>query len=159
MSIAPPNRQRLLDSLSRDMGRDMSAAVLHFHQSVADQVGLNAADLKSFDLVQRFGPLTAGRMAELTGLSTGAITSVIDRLEDAGFVTRSRDEHDRRRVIVEVVADGKQLEVARHYEEMCEAWTTLLETYDDRELVLIHDFLERSIAMLQLETVARRAVG
>src|SRR5262249_45506440 len=70
-----------------------------FHAGVAEQLGLPAPDNKCLALAARGGqPMTAGRIAELSGLSTGAVTGVIDRLERAGYVRRVRDPHDRRKV-------------------------------------------------------------
>ncbi|SFP84634.1 DNA-binding transcriptional regulator, MarR family [Amycolatopsis rubida] len=84
-------------------GRETTALTVLFHSRVAAQLGLSPTDEKCLDLVMRAeSPLTAGRIAELSGLSTGAVTSVIDRLEKAGFVRRSRDKRDRRKVLVEV---------------------------------------------------------
>ncbi|MFC5054741.1 MarR family transcriptional regulator [Saccharothrix xinjiangensis] len=78
------------------------AATLHVR--AAERMGLSPTDGKCLDLAARAeGPVTAGRIAELSGLSTGAVTGVIDRLERAGYVRRVRDPHDRRKVLVEVV--------------------------------------------------------
>ncbi|QFZ16478.1 MarR family winged helix-turn-helix transcriptional regulator [Saccharothrix syringae] len=83
--------------------RETSALTVMFHTRVAERMGLSPTDEKCLDLAMRAeGPLTAGRIAELSGLSTGAVTGVIDRLERAGYVRRVRDPHDRRKVLVEV---------------------------------------------------------
>jgi DNA-binding MarR family transcriptional regulator len=63
---------------------------------------VNATDGRCLDILENEGPLTAGRLAELSGLTTAAVTTVLDRLEKAGYARRVRDESDRRRVIVEV---------------------------------------------------------
>src|SRR5437762_10316436 len=65
-----------------------------------ESVGLNSTDIGSLCLLLLHGPAPAGRLAELTGLTTGAVTGVIDRLEAGGFVRREFDPADRRRVIV-----------------------------------------------------------
>ncbi len=84
-------------------GRETSALTILFHSRVAEVMGLSTTDEKCLDLALRSdGPITAGRLAELSGLSTGAVTGVIDRLEKAGYVRRVRDPHDRRKVLVEV---------------------------------------------------------
>jgi DNA-binding MarR family transcriptional regulator len=90
--------------------RESSALTVLFHSRVAEQMGLSPTDEKCLDLAMRAdGPITAGRIAELSGLSTGAVTGVIDRLERAGYVRRVRDPHDRRKVLVEVTVgdEGK----------------------------------------------------
>src|SRR5687768_10615436 len=89
-----------------ELGREESARSVMFLQAVAGRLGLSAIELKCLDLALRAGPepLTAGRLATLTGLTTGAVTGVVDRLEEGGFVRRERDPDDRRRVIVRLVA-------------------------------------------------------
>jgi DNA-binding MarR family transcriptional regulator len=77
-------------------------------QAVADALGLNRTDMRCTDVVEREGAVTAGRLAKATGLTTGAITSVIDRLERAGYVRRVRDESDRRRVLVELAPEVRE---------------------------------------------------
>ncbi|OXM65081.1 MarR family winged helix-turn-helix transcriptional regulator [Amycolatopsis vastitatis] len=87
-----------------ELGRAGSTFTVLRHARIAERMGLSGTDHKTFDLViQAGGPLTAGRIAELTGLSTGAVTGVIDRLEKVGLVRRVRDPEDRRKVLVEVV--------------------------------------------------------
>jgi DNA-binding MarR family transcriptional regulator len=93
------------DELARfgEMGREMSGLTVLFHSRIAEQMGVSATDYKCLDIAMRVDePLTAGQIAKLSGLSTGAVTGVIDRLEKHGFVRRVRDPHDRRKVLVEV---------------------------------------------------------
>src|ERR687897_3534396 len=84
-----------------DRFREMSTETIMFHQAVADELGLNITDHKCLDLIHRYGAMPAGRLAELTGLTTGAVTGIIDRLEGAGYVRRTDDPKERRRIIVE----------------------------------------------------------
>src|SRR3954470_6827245 len=88
--------------------REISTVTILFHQAIADRLGMNVTDHKCAGILARSGPITAGELARLTGLTTGAITGVVDRLEQAGFVRRARDSSDRRRVIIE--PDAKQIE-------------------------------------------------
>ena len=73
---------------------------------MADAIGINRTDLRCLDVIQREGPVPAGRLADETGLTTGAITTVLDRLERAGLARRIRDAADRRRVLVEVTSEA-----------------------------------------------------
>lgn len=133
--------------------REQSAITVMFHAKVAAQMGLSATDEKCLDLAMRAdGPVTAGKIAELSGLSTGAVTGVIDRLERAGYVRRVRDPHDRRKVLVEVtVGDvdkfGEVFEVAR------QAMIEVLEQFDERELEVIERYLK-----LQTTTFRKRMI-
>lgn len=71
-------------------------------EGTAGLLGVNRTDGRCLDIIDRHGTLTAGRLAEESGLSSGAVTAVLDRLEKAGFVRRVRDTKDRRRVMVEI---------------------------------------------------------
>src|ERR671929_1333638 len=90
-----------------DKFREMSTETIMFHQAVGDVLGLHITDHKCLDLIYRFGAMPAGRLAELTGLTTGAVTGIIDRLEEAGYVRRANDPKDRRRTIVEPIRNKK----------------------------------------------------
>jgi hypothetical protein len=86
----PKARVALLQELEEAMRRTSAQGVL-FGQTVANVAGISGSDLDCMDFLNLEGRMTAGRLAELTGLTTGAITGVIDRLEKAGFVRRERD--------------------------------------------------------------------
>jgi DNA-binding MarR family transcriptional regulator len=92
-------------------------------------------------LLDVHGPLTPGRLAELTGLRTGTVTGVLDRLENAGFVRRDRDPGDRRKVIVSVHQAQIDAKVSPHYAGQAQSLTELLSRYDDQQLALIEDFM------------------
>src|SRR3954464_15491067 len=74
----------------------------NFDQAVADHVGMNRTDMRCLDLIDQAGGMTAGELARAAGLTTGAVTAVIDRLEKAGMARRVPDPSDRRRVRLEV---------------------------------------------------------
>src|SRR6476660_7809191 len=93
-----------IDSVLRSLRR-VNLQGSFFGQTVAIRFGLSESDIEALAVLIDAGASTAGRLSELTGLTTGAITRVIDRLEQAGFVRRVPDPADRRRVIVEVVPE------------------------------------------------------
>jgi DNA-binding MarR family transcriptional regulator len=80
-----------------------------FDSLVIELAGVNRTDWRCLDILGTRGPLTAGQLAEAVRLTTGAVTGVLDRLESAGLVRRTRDTKDRRRVIVEVTAEVNRL--------------------------------------------------
>jgi DNA-binding MarR family transcriptional regulator len=80
----------------------------------AEALGLTPTDLVGMCLLQLHGPATPGWLAEMTGLSTGAVTGVVDRLERGGYVSRARDPHDRRRVIVAPDVERFARDIERH---------------------------------------------
>jgi DNA-binding MarR family transcriptional regulator len=99
--------------MSRESKKELIADVIHLaraHQAANDvfdevafqKLGVNRTDGRCLDIIENEGPLTAGRLAELSGLTTAAVTSVLDRLERAGYARRVRDEKDRRQVNVEL---------------------------------------------------------
>ncbi len=85
-----------------DSWRRLVARALVFHEAVAERLGVNATDLKCLELAVGEDEITPTRLAELTGLTSGAITGVLDRLERRGIVRRAADPDDRRRVVVRV---------------------------------------------------------
>ena len=78
-----------------------------YDQAVADTIGLNRTDMRCVDILDRQGRLTAGQLAEQTGLTSGAVTTVIDRLEASGYARRTRDTTDRRRIYVELTDEAR----------------------------------------------------
>jgi DNA-binding MarR family transcriptional regulator len=157
MSRESPARAGLLDRLTL-AGRQLSAATIMFHQTVADRLGLNPTDHKCLDLLSLTGARTAGELAGLTGLTTGAITGVIDRLEKAGFVRREDDPNDRRRVIVRVVP-RRYRQVGRLFEYLAAATAELGARYSDEQLATILDFMSRSRETLHQATLKLREEG
>ncbi len=133
--------------------REQSALTVMFHARVAEQMGLSATDEKCLDLAMRAdGPLTAGRIADLSGLSTGAVTGVIDRLERAGYVRRVRDPHDRRKVLVEVTV-GDLDKFGEPFEKARDSLVEVLGHFDEDELQVIERYLK-----LQTETFRKRVI-
>src|SRR5580700_9490830 len=90
------------------MGKRLSTATILFHTAVADRMGVSGADAKCRSILLQFGPMTAGELARHLGLTSGAVTGVIDRLERARLARRVADPKDRRRVVVEPVANRRR---------------------------------------------------
>ena len=101
--------------------------------------------------------MAAGQLAELTGLTTGAITGVIDRLEKSGCARRDRDPNDRRRVIVQPAQGETEREIGPYFSSMARAMAELYARYTDEELALILDFVTRAGAVGQAETARLRS--
>src|SRR5262245_18986186 len=117
-------RRELLEELSRTLGRELSTRTILFHQAIAQRLGLNATDHKCLDIVRHVQAMTAGELAERTGLTTGAISGVIDRLQRAGFVSRARDANDRRHVLIRPKAERVR-NIAQVLESLDAAWSAL----------------------------------
>jgi DNA-binding MarR family transcriptional regulator len=145
MSKSPPARAELLKTLDETL-RKVGAQSVLLSDTVAKLVGANPTDLECLDLLGLGGPTTAGRLAAHTGLTTGATTAVIDRLERAGFARRLRSKEDRRSVLVEALPDRLR-QIAALYEPLAVAVARLNEEYGDRQLAVIVDYLARAVTL------------
>jgi len=145
------DRRALLAKLW-ELGRVMSTQTVFLHQALAQSVGLNATDTKCIDLILRGpeGPVTAGWLSDRTGLTTGAITHILDRLEKGGYIERERDTRDRRKVLVRLIPE-RLAPLTPKYEAIGRAYMKLAEEYDDKELALIADYMEKSSAISETE--------
>ena len=133
--------------------REMSTETIMFHQNVADVLGLHITDHKCLDLIRQYGAMPAGRLAQLTGLTTGAVTGIIDRLEKAGFVRRANDPKDRRRTIIEPVRNKKwERKIEAIFIPFHERMHKLLSSYSDSELAFLLDVLTKSIELTREES-------
>ena len=145
MSKSPPSRAELLKTLDETL-RNVGAQSVLMSDTVAKLVGLNSTDLECLDLLVLAGATTAGRLATHAGLTTGAMTAVIDRLESAGFARRVRDNDDRRLVLVEALPDACR-RVEQLYRPLAAAFARLNEEYGDRQLAVIVDYLSRAVTL------------
>ncbi|MGK5681254.1 MarR family winged helix-turn-helix transcriptional regulator [Actinoplanes sp. URMC 104] len=125
--------------------RLIADAILYSHK-VSEELRLGPSDAQFMTLLEVHGPLTPGRFAELTGLRTGTVTGVLDRLENAGLVRRDRDPHDRRKVIVSPVEEQISARVHPRYARQAEHMSRVLDRYDDAQLAVIADFLRTTTA-------------
>jgi DNA-binding MarR family transcriptional regulator len=110
-----------------------------FEDAAAEYFGVNRTAMRCLEVLDRAGQLTAGDIARETGLTSGAVTALLDRLERIGYVARLRDPADRRRVLVQMTDQARGV-VADVYGPLISAMAEL-ERYSDDELRLIHDFL------------------
>ncbi len=124
-------------------------------QAIGAATGIHPTDLNILDLLDQHGDLTAGRLAELGGVTTGAITGVLDRLEKLGYVERRKDPSDRRKVVVRVIDDRRET-LAAMYEPMKARLEELLSTYSTVELAAITDYAERATSIMADEVAQLR---
>jgi DNA-binding MarR family transcriptional regulator len=130
-----------------------------FHQSVADVLGLHITDHKCLDLIHRFGAMPAGRLGELTGLTTGAVTGIIDRLEEAGYARRTNDPKDRRRTIVEPIRNEKlERKMEMIFMPLHERMNKVLSSYVDNELVFLLEVITKIIEQTSEESKKLRGL-
>ncbi|HEY3972766.1 MAG TPA: MarR family transcriptional regulator [Candidatus Sulfotelmatobacter sp.] len=135
------------------MGRELSDAVVFFHEAVAAHLGMNAAEWKCLGLLERHGASTATRLAELSGFTTGAITGIVDRLERAGYVRRQAHPTDRRSVIVQPLpVKGLKERIVPVFHSLGQAMAEVTRRYSGPELVAIARFFTDTTAVLRNET-------
>jgi DNA-binding MarR family transcriptional regulator len=134
-------KRRLFEQLLFEV-RASQNATDRYDQAVADTLGLNRTDLRCLDILDREGRLTAGQLAAQTGLTTGAVTTVIDRLEQAGHARRVRDTNDRRRIYVELSDEARQ-NAGRFYTEHAQLAESLYKRYSEEQIELLLEFVKR----------------
>lgn len=145
-------REELIENAVRTIYESSTTAVF-FHTAVAEQVGLGPTEEKTVLILSGLGPLTAGEIAQHTGLTTAAVTNLIDRLESKGFVQRVRDTKDRRRVIVEL-NQARLAELMQVFASLQGLFDDLLTAYSDDQLAAIVDYLSRATKASK-EAIAR----
>jgi DNA-binding MarR family transcriptional regulator len=145
--LPEPSRQTLITEVVGHL-RAFVVGILLSSLEVTEAVGLNSTDLGCLCLLLLQGPSPAGRLAEVTGLTTGAVTGIIDRLEEAGFVRRVPDTRDRRKVIVSPNTEKVERELMPLFlKRQAAADPGFYERFSVEELRVINDFLSRLTAM------------
>jgi DNA-binding MarR family transcriptional regulator len=154
-------KRKIFDELVYEVRRSQNATD-RFDQAVADTIGINRTDMRCLDVISREGPVPAGRLADETGLTTGAITTVLDRLERRGFARRVRDPNDRRRVLVELTPEAFQGSV-NYYAAHMELSERLYRRYTEEQLEMFLEWVregrelnEREAAKLEARMRAER---
>jgi DNA-binding MarR family transcriptional regulator len=142
-------RKRSLEELPRALRTFLSASDA-FDEALGNVLGLNATDVRCVDLLDQYGTMTAGALASVAGLSTGAVTFLLDRLERAGFVRRLRDVEDRRRVHVELVPFART-RISELHAGLAEAWRTSAQQFSLSDLQSIIAFLREGAKLYEAQ--------
>ncbi|MFY1668785.1 MarR family transcriptional regulator [Plantactinospora sp. WMMB334] len=148
MSHEPVRASAIADLMRA--GRETSRLSMVFRYAIADRLGLTVSDLECLDFLADVGSATAGQVAERTNLTTGAVTSMLRRIQRAGYVTVDRDPADRRRVIV-TLRPERAAELERPYERFAERAERLIEGYSVDEIMLLVRHHDRMQAMYLAE--------
>src|ERR1017187_677238 len=154
-AVSTPARADRCLRLAEAVRRQVAWTVLH-NQAIAERLGMSATDLHAINLLDIEGPITAGRLAELMSLTTGAVTGVLDRLERAGLVRREADPADRRRVVAPLVPAGME-RVRAAFVAVGTGVQDLYTTYDDSQLRLLVEYAERNAEITRRITAQMRA--
>jgi MarR family transcriptional regulator, organic hydroperoxide resistance regulator len=122
--------------------RHFIAGVILYNQRVAEQLGMNPTDMQCIHLLELMGPLTPGKLAECTGLTTGGVTVVLDRLENAGYARRERNPQDRRSVVIHLEPETLS-EIEAHYGAINKQLNAFLANYPEQDLKTVLDFFAK----------------
>jgi DNA-binding MarR family transcriptional regulator len=151
-------RARLLAELEVQGRRTGSVGTLH-GKAIADRAGLHGTDFECLDVLDWTGPITAGELARRVGITSGAVTGVIDRLERGGWVRRVADRSDRRRVIVEMVPPDptgpnaeRFAQAAALLGQLQQDMHDISERFDDDQLAAILDYLRSANEAVERST-------
>jgi DNA-binding MarR family transcriptional regulator len=140
------------------IGRELSNAVVFFHEAIAAHLGISAAEWKCLGLLDQHGASTASRLAEFSGFTTGAITGIVDRLERKGYVRRQRHPTDRRSIIVQPLRLEKlHARILPIFQSLGRAMAGIASRYSQQELAAIGKFMSEMTATLRQETAKLRS--
>lgn len=152
------NRSRDVGELVREFRRFHGLGASFFRVAAA-RTGKTVTDMQVLDILHTTGPTTAGNLAELTGLTTGATTGLLNRLEEAGLVRRVRDPEDGRRIIVQLERDKDDMrEINSIFDPVSKSWEEMASGYSEEQIAFLLEFLKRSNAIASRE-IARLQEG
>ncbi len=155
-SGAREKREQVLGELVHEL-RHFQGLGASFFRAAAARIGMTVTDIEVIDLLDSAGSSTAGQLADLTGLTTGAITGMLNRLEEAGLVRRERDPNDGRRVIVRLEKGKDEMhEIGSIFDAMAKGWDDIASGCNDEQLAFLLAFLKRSNALSRGEIVRLR---
>ncbi|MBS4196644.1 MarR family winged helix-turn-helix transcriptional regulator [Lederbergia citri] len=139
---------KIINNLTEEL-RNNSTATIMFHQAIGMKLGLNPTDHKCLDVILKNQPITAGRLSDLTGLTTGAITGVLDRLEKVGYIIRVKDPQDKRRVFIHLDQKKAEKDILPLFHTFGTELNQMLSSYEEKELQTILDFIRQSNCLLK----------
>lgn len=139
------SKERLVEQTLQEL-RALDGELDLMDQAIADRLRMNRTDAQCMDLISRFGPMTAGELADRIGLTAGAITAVLDRLERGRWIRRVHDTVDRRRVMISV-GQAQHEKMAPIFARLRMSTREVLARYSEEQLHLIADFLRRTAAI------------
>jgi len=132
-------QKELLEELNQSVQRAGTLTALHTN-AVASRIGLSATEFEAMDIISRNQPITAGKLAEYCGLTTGAITGIVDRLERGQFVCRRRDPEDRRRVFIVPIENAERSKKVRAlYRPMAKGFEKFVGCYNAEQVRFLID--------------------
>ena len=152
--MAHPTRAELISRLQADVAETVADGVA-LQEALADRLGLTISDLRAITLLMRKGTVTTSELADAAGLTSGAATRMVDRLEKANWVDRFMDARDRRRVLV-VMKKTRRGEIGELYAEMSHSWMSALADKSEAELETVLEIFDRMRGVAREQAQALR---
>ncbi len=149
-----PSRAELIARLQADVAETVSDGVA-LQEALADRLGLTISDLRAITLLMRKGTVSTSELAAAAGLTSGAATRMVDRLEKANWVERFMDARDRRRVLV-VMKKTRRGEIGELYAEMSHSWMSALADKSEAELETVLEIFDRMRGVAREQAQALR---
>jgi DNA-binding MarR family transcriptional regulator len=138
-----------INATPSDPGRELATAVIIFHETLAKKAGLTAAESRCLGILLQREVVTAGELARATGLTTGAITGIVDRLQKDGWLKREQNPADRRSVLIRALPNRRREAVlSPGYAKLRQAMAALMAEFTPAELQVIERYLEGVVATL-----------
>ena len=152
--MAQPTRAELIARLQADVAETVADGVA-LQEALSDRLGLTVSDLRAITLLMRKGTVSTSELADAAGLTSGAATRMVDRLERANWVERFMDARDRRRVIV-VMKKTRRGEIGELYAEMSQSWMSALSDKSEAELETVLEIFDRMRGVAREQAQALR---
>ncbi len=156
MEAAGESRRKLVEEIVGRLVRRHSTAAVLFHHAVAERLGLGPTDHKCLDVLREREAMTGSQLAAITGLTSGAITGVVARLERAGYLRREPDPHDRRKQILSPAPQRMQ-EIQDVFVPIRQDAAALVDGFDIHQLTAVAEFLGRSTDLVYRHAALLRA--
>lgn len=138
--------------------RSLGTRVVLYQQYISELLNVYSHDFTTIDILKETGPITAGELAQRVGLTTGSVTSLVDRLEKRGYVTRERHPRDRRKVII-VPHYEEKTEVQNVFSNLNENMLSLSARYTEKELLIIKRFLNEATSVIENQIIRSHSEG
>ena len=155
MRAARESKHKLADEIVGRLARRHSTSVVLFHHVVAERLGLGPTDHKCLDLLRERGAMAGSDLSAITGLTSGAITGVVARLERAGYLRRESDPQDGRKQILHLAL--KRAHIQDVIDPLRKDVAAVLENFDTHQLTAVAEFLARTTDLIYRHSALLRA--
>lgn len=152
--MAQPTRAELVVRLQADVAETVSDGVA-LQEALAGRLGLTVSDLRAITLLMRKGTVSTSELGDAAGLTSGAATRMVDRLERAGWVERFMDSRDRRRVLI-MMKKARRGEIGEIYAEMSQSWISALADKSDAQIETVLEIFDRMRGVAREHAAALR---